>query len=371
MSRGNLSRAGSIISASELSRASTGNALGSRSSGSTRSRRRKKVDKILYLCTDHDAMSCEKILDTLVEKSIIEKTTPMPTWFPIQVPMRAPRSDAEALDWSQSYWPCFYRPSNDYGPWITIVERAAAEILSRVNLCVQVARDAGKASQLACHGLNSACVIVENGQIICVRGDARFMGLTAGEGVRPDGSRSENILGHAAMRAIGQVGRLRVAAATVTPEKPTDESRDVMGDLTNSMRNSSLKQLANLPNDFLENPISSIERKYDQNSAVDGSGYLCLDMEAYLTHEPCLMCCMAMVHSRIRRVIFAKRMPKTGGLTADERATGERGDAKEANSLGYGLWYRKELNWRQLAWEWRDFLSHQSYDDGVDRDVHV
>jgi tRNA(Arg) A34 adenosine deaminase TadA len=37
------------------------------------------------------------------------------------------------------------------------------------------------------------------------------------------------------------------------------------------------------------------------------SGY-----DFYTTHEPCMMCCMAMLHSRVRRCIFWKEMPYTG-----------------------------------------------------------
>lgn len=42
--------------------------------------------------------------------------------------------------------------------------------------------------------------------------------------------------------------------------------------------------------------------------------YLCKDHTAYLTHEPCVMCAMALLHSRVYRVIYAIPNPTGGGL---------------------------------------------------------
>eukprot|EP00933_Yihiella_yeosuensis_P001399 TRINITY_DN10227_c0_g1_i1.p1 TRINITY_DN10227_c0_g1~~TRINITY_DN10227_c0_g1_i1.p1 ORF type:complete len:157 (-),score=34.36 TRINITY_DN10227_c0_g1_i1:27-497(-) len=42
--------------------------------------------------------------------------------------------------------------------------------------------------------------------------------------------------------------------------------------------------------------------------------YLCQDCEVVTTHEPCVMCAMALVHSRVRRVIFREADPEFGGL---------------------------------------------------------
>ncbi|CZR53895.1 related to TAD3 Subunit of tRNA-specific adenosine-34 deaminase [Phialocephala subalpina] len=90
---------------------------------------------------------------------------------------------------------------------------------------------------------------------------------------------------------------------------------------------------------FQDRPLLGVEK---QHFDPDGNqnGYLCHDLEIYCTHEPCVMCSMAIVHSRFGRVIFERRMEKTGGMSAD-------------GELGHGLAWRKELNWTLLAWQWQ------------------
>ena len=42
--------------------------------------------------------------------------------------------------------------------------------------------------------------------------------------------------------------------------------------------------------------------------------YLCTGFDMYLTDEPCLMCSMAMVHSRVRRIFFRRNSVANGAL---------------------------------------------------------
>ncbi|WEJ97319.1 tRNA-specific adenosine deaminase subunit tad3 [Yamadazyma tenuis] len=64
------------------------------------------------------------------------------------------------------------------------------------------------------------------------------------------------------------------------------------------------------------------------------SGYLLNGLVVYTTHEPCVMCSMGLVHSRIKRVIYLQPM-KSGGL--------------ETN---YQLGDRDDLNWNFETWRW-------------------
>lgn len=68
--------------------------------------------------------------------------------------------------------------------------------------------------------------------------------------------------------------------------------------------------------------------------------YLCTDYECYLSQEPCLMCAMALVHSRIKRVFFYHHPGRT---ECDECSDG----AYTAHKLHLNC----SLNHRYEAWK--------------------
>jgi len=51
-----------------------------------------------------------------------------------------------------------------------------------------------------------------------------------------------------------------------------------------------------------------------QESLPDDLQYLCTDCEVYCVREPCIMCSMALVHSRVRLCVYDERHESFGGL---------------------------------------------------------
>ena len=72
-------------------------------------------------------------------------------------------------------------------------------------------------------------------------------------------------------------------------------------------------------------------------AAVSEGGYLCAGLDMVTTHEPCSMCAMACVHSRVRRLVYVHSMERTGWIE----------DRVERCGLGW----HKALNHRFLTFK--------------------
>lgn len=74
-----------------------------------------------------------------------------------------------------------------------------------------------------------------------------------------------------------------------------------------------------------------------QDPLQNGEGYQLTDRTLYITHEPCVMCTMALVHARVKEVVFIHSMPTTGGC----------GGTVLVPEL-------KTINHRFDVWRWKD-----------------
>lgn len=181
---------------------------------------------------------------------------------------------------------------------------------------------------------------------IALAGDARWSGGKE--------SAAGNVMAHAALRAIAMVA-LRLTATEHNTALTAASSLDSI--------ESGL---------FHDRPMLPEEERVFNGEPLPAGGYLCHNLEIYLTHEPCVMCSMALLHSRFGKVVFGKRMPQTGGLCgATASSSGNAQDGYELGGLGHGLFWRKELNWSFLAWEAPSARVDSDYGAELDASVQV
>lgn len=257
-------------------------------------------------------------VDTVSSQSLIDCLSPTLESVPIcsiQVPLLAPTSQEQATLWTSMYWPTVYKKSNPFGPHFTVVAKAEREIHEDAGKWMKLAAQVAKEARMTGIGEQVGVVVVERksgiARPLVVAGDARWQDW-------PRDS-SGNTTAHAALRAIAMVA----AGLKLRDEAEQGEVRT---------------PIADGPVIFQDQPLSRIEKE-NYHPSTSSDGYLCHELEIYCTHEPCVMCSMAIVHSRFGKLVFKQQMPRTGGICAD-------------GELGHGLFWRKELNWQLLAWQW-------------------
>lgn len=82
-------------------------------------------------------------------------------------------------------------------------------------------------------------------------------------------------------------------------------------------------------------------RNQNSQNKKSENNYLCLNYHVYTTHEPCIMCSMALVHSRISQLVYIRPSPKTGGIG-------------KFSSSGEMVHISCSLNWKYEAFRYMD-----------------
>jgi tRNA-specific adenosine deaminase 3 len=247
----------------------------------------------------------------------------------VPVPMVAPTSQVQAAMWSQHFWQTVYRKNNPLGPHPAMVSRSTDEINNDATIWMTLAHQVANQSHAAGYGEPMGACIVQREQdkatIVALAADARWRQHAK------TGDRG-NPMAHAVLRAISMVAQKLVRA---------ESGR------THTLPTPILEFEA-----FQDGPILDDEAKVFELDHPSPDGYLCHGLELYLTHEPCVMCSMAILHSRMGKVVFRHRMPLTGGLCAEDRGHDHPSLRGADGGQGLGLFWRRELNWSLVAWEW-------------------
>ena len=276
-------------------------------------------------------------------------------WLPIlrttKIPLDPPTSFEQATLWSENYWPCTFNPASQTlqkAPPIHVIRTVQFELDKGAFLesCFRLAHLAAAEAVQSCIGREVAAVVVDTAkeEVIAVAGDGRWFERSndaMSDERYPRSSNEGRPEHHALMRVIAMVAN--------------KENRQLNREETQFNVMASKQD-----NDLEGRAITPIEKLYAATNAdmwthhhqhlefpkpqttKRADAYLCNKLDIYLTHEPCVACSMAMIHSRIRACIFQRRMPLTGALWAE----------KDYAGLGYGLFWREELNWRILTFRY-------------------
>ncbi|KAL8728242.1 MAG: hypothetical protein Q9166_005545 [cf. Caloplaca sp. 2 TL-2023] len=289
------------------------------------------------------------------------------------IPLYPPTSMLQAQEWSERYWPTIYKKYNPFGPQPVEIEKAEVEMREGVGRMMGLALRAGEEAAEMEMGVGVGVVIAEKGKVVVVAGDGRWVGgkfdcPKEEEGDREGGRGNGNPMAHAVMRAIGLVARKRRELSVRDATREVSKEEGVASDVPSEKVSG---------NHFADIPLTDIEQEIYEHDSIEPGGYLCLDLDIYVTHEPCVMCSMAILHSRFGKVVFGRRMPETGGMSAEMKDDVASGCGEEVvgegakGGLGYGLFWRPELNWRLLGWQWED-EDEDGYGFGkVGGDMHV
>jgi tRNA-specific adenosine deaminase 3 len=348
--------------------------------------------------------------------------------FPIHrvtIPLQPPFNSQQAETWSKTYWPTNFNAASPRGmiaPPPKILSVTQTSIAPKAGYYLSLAGRVAREAKREGRGRGIGVVIVDpaiaassrsngvafqgvdeegdNG-VVAVAGDARYCapGIMARENMAESRYEADCEGGpefHAIMRAVEMVATRR-----------RDDKVATTTETSATIRNTSLTPLES---HYLCRPasssqyISTTETVTNTNKSTGrilsraAGGYLCTDLDIYITHEPCLACSMGMLLSRFRAITFPRRgRLVTGGLASMEApqslSTGESkspenpteskdghdnedgGKAPQKRETYYGLHWRKELNWRAMCFEFVDDENNDLYDgqDGIERigDYHA
>ena len=224
----------------------------------------------------------------------------------VLVPGRAPVSAEEAAEQSKALWPMAYKPAVRIGPALSALaercllaprgafdgEPAAAaggtwvsEAQAARRWLERVAEKAGAASDAG--GDANAAIVVSS------------RGFLLGEGVDATRGPGGNPLRHAVREALDSASAAVAAGAPAAGVAGTSSASDEVSGEGGKKRR-------------LEDDSKGV--RGGAKGCSTGTGYLLTGSDLYVLQEPCVMCAMALVHARVRRVFFCIPDPEHGML---------------------------------------------------------
>nr|VWO97673.1 Carrier domain-containing protein [Ganoderma boninense] len=235
---------------------------------------------------------------------------PQPPTFPehIELPppyvLAVPRTAAltmSSLKLKSSLWPTIYAPRKKFEPepWSRGKVRWACEAMEQA---VKEARAAGERGEMPI----AAHVPVPYDED--TRAATRMYEPVSAHDTRTSLSHP---LRHSIINLVRAVGELRASAPHATASAPSSEAVSVSPP-------PQLTPVIDVPSPSLDqgqakDVDADAEAGTDTESRSNGAHYLLTSLTLFTTHEPCIMCSMALLHSRVKEVVYLVPMEKTGG----------------------------------------------------------
>lgn len=245
----------------------------------------------------------------------------LPPPYVVTVPKTAALT-MSSLRLKSSLWPTIYAPRKKFEPepWTRGRLRWACGAMKQV---AKEAREAGKEGEVF-HSLDgwSSTVLTNDWQLpiaayVPIPYDeettvaTRMLEPISAHDTRKSASHP---LRHSIINLVRAVGELRaslkstsvpnIASPPLTSPQPTP-----IGNVPDHSLDQVSATYSQPPSD--STPCSS--DRAGPTNAVNGAHYLLTSLTLFTTHEPCIMCSMALLHSRVKEVFYLIPMAKTGG----------------------------------------------------------
>lgn len=334
----------------------------------------------------------------------------------IKVPTIPPVSSAQAEKWTKNMWPVVYNPAASrltVSPPLQVLNQTREFIQPDAGRYLALASKVAEEAEESGRGRGIGAVVVDpdivsrildagddldsrwTDAILAVAGDARYSRREAGlpstaeqhtsggpnpatKTYNPELEGGPDL--HALMRVVAIIGYKRRAG-----DPDAENDKPSLSSLESYFLSQTDLKAPGTESETQDTDTPPVPEKYQKTGHHDAQaasstaravtpgsrirprangGYLCTDLDVYLTHEPCLCCSMGLLLSRFRAVVFPQRgRMVTGGLASEpvispvpvtEAESDQNEDGHDSESKRrpyYGLHWRKELNWRALGFE--------------------